>query len=137
MSIGASTIAGATPVNERVGTVSTPASGIQPQLVLKGSVLHAVYFAGDPTHGDIFYTRSTDFGKTFFPAIRVNSQEGSAIGIGSIRGAQIAVGKDACVHVAWNGSDTAEPRGPINPEAGKPSSPMLWQGYRFLEQEDI
>ncbi len=85
-----------------------------------------VYFVGDPKHGDVFYTRSLDFGGTFPSAIRVNSQEGSAIAIGAIRGAQMSVGKRNRVHVAWNGSDQAEPRGPINQEAGQPGSLMLY-----------
>jgi len=89
-------------------------------------VVHLVYFAGDPKHGDVFYTRSEDFGDAFSPAVRVNSQEGSAIAMGAIRGAQISIGKRNRVHVAWNGSDAAEPRGPINPEAGKLGSPMLY-----------
>jgi len=105
-------------------------------------VVHLIYFTGDPKHGDVFYTRSEDFGGAFSSPVRVNSQEGSAIAIGAIRGAQIAVGKRDRVHVAWNGSDTAEPRGPMNPEAGKPGSPMLYtrlndHGAAFEPQRNL
>ena len=51
----------------------------------------------------------------------MNSQEGSAVAIGSIRGAQLAIGKGNRVHVAWNGSSQAEPKGP-----GKHGNPMLY-----------
>ncbi|HLK50002.1 MAG TPA: hypothetical protein VKT49_17785 [Bryobacteraceae bacterium] len=112
--------------SEPVRVIAVPAGGIQPQVVLRDGVLHLIYFLGDPQHGDVFYTRSTDFGGAFSTPVRVNSQPGSAIAIGAIRGAQIAVGRSQRVHVAWNGSDQAEPRGPLNPEAGKPGSPMLY-----------
>lgn len=111
---------------EPVQFLSVPQNGIQPQLVVGGDTIHLIYFAGAPKNGNIFYVRSQDLGHTFSPPIRVNNQEGSAIAIGTIRGAQISLGKQDRVHVAWNGSDIAEPRGPINPEAGKPSSPMLY-----------
>jgi len=74
---------------------------------MAGRRLHLVYFAGDPRHGDIYYCHSADFGGTFSPGVRVNSQPGSAIAIGAIRGAQLAVGRNGRVHVAWNGSDVA------------------------------
>jgi len=64
-------------------------------------VVHLVYFAGDPKHGDVFYTRSDNFGDTFSPPVRVNSQEASAIAMGTIRGDQISVGKRNRVHVSW------------------------------------
>ena len=109
-----------------VRILSTPGGGIQPQLSIAENALHLVYYSGDARHGDVFYVRSSDYGRTFTDPIRVNSQPGSAIAAGAIRGAQIAVGKGNRVHVAWNGSDVAEPAGPINPEAGKPGSPMLY-----------
>ena len=111
---------------EIVLVAAVPGGGIQPQLILAQEVLHLIYYAGDPKHGDVFYTRSEDFGRTFAAPIRVTSQAGSAIAMGAIRGAQLSVGKSNRVHVAWNGSDAAEPRGPINPESGKPGSPMLY-----------
>jgi hypothetical protein len=125
-----------------VRIVSVPSRGLQPQVAVSEGVLHMIYFAGDPKHGDVFYTRSKDFGDAFSSPVRVNSQEGSAIAIGAIRGAHISVGKRNRVHVAWNGSDTAEPRGPINPEAGRPGSPMLYarlndRGTAFEPQRNL
>jgi hypothetical protein len=94
-----------------VKVVRIPGGGIQPQVATdEKGVVHLVYFAGDPTHGDLLYVRSSDAGTTFSAPIRVNSQEGSAIAAGNIRGARIAVGRTGRVHVAWNGSGSAEPR---------------------------
>ncbi len=113
-------------VNEPVRVLSVPDNGIQPQIAWAENGLHLAYFSGDPKQGDVLYARSEDFGRTFYSRVRVNSQSGSAIAIGSIRGARISVGKRNRVHVAWNGSDVAEPRGPINPEVGESGSPMLY-----------
>ncbi|MHB1424275.1 MAG: hypothetical protein ACYC3I_13965 [Gemmataceae bacterium] len=93
---------------ERAGKVKrlrVPNRGIQPQVVVDGKgVLHMIYFQGDPRHGDIYYVRSRDEGGTFSRPLRVNSVQGSAIAIGNIRGAHLAVGKKGRIHVAWNGS---------------------------------
>jgi hypothetical protein len=96
------------PRSEGPGVVKrlrVPDRGIQPQVSVddKG-VLHLIYFRGDPRHGDIYYVRSSDYGDTFSRPLRVNSVPESAIAIGNIRGAQMAVGKNARVHVAWNAS---------------------------------
>ncbi len=112
--------------NSHVRVLPVPNHGIQPQLVVAGHRVHMVYFAGDPRHGDIHYLQSDDFGGAFSPPVRVNSQPGSAIAIGAIRGAQLSVGKGGRVHVAWNGSDLAEPRGPLSPESGEPGAPILY-----------
>ena len=125
-----------------VRIVPVPSGGIQPQVAVSEGVVHLIYFGGDPKHGDVFYARSEDAGSAFSSPVRVNSQAGSAIAIGAIRGAQISVGKRKRVHVSWNGSDAAEPRGPMNPEAGKPGSPMLYarlndQGTAFEQQRNL
>jgi hypothetical protein len=89
-----------------------PNGGIQPQVALdERGVLHMVYFTGEPQGGDIYYVRR-DAGKTEFTSpLRVNSEPGSAIAIGTIRGAQLAIGKNGRVHVAWNGSHDLGGRG--------------------------
>src|ERR1700676_1041361 len=84
-----------------VRIVSVQSRGLQPQVAVSEGVLHMIYFAGDPKHGDVFYTRSKDFGEAFSLPVRVNSQEGSAIAMGAIRGAQLSIGKRNRVHVAW------------------------------------
>ena len=122
--------------------LSVPDGGIQPQVAVAGNSVHLIYFAGDPRHGDIYYVRSEDSGRTFSPRMRVNSEPGSAIAIGAIRGAQISIGKGHRVHVAWNGSEAARPLGPVNPESGQPGAPMLYarlndRGIAFEPQRNL
>jgi hypothetical protein len=108
-------------VDDMVELIRTPNGGLQPQAVADaGGALHLVYFAGDPSAGDVFYVRRERGKKDFSSPIRVNSQPGSAIATGTIRGAHIAVGRNGRVHVSWNGSNQASPRGPEN------SAPMLY-----------
>jgi len=109
-----------------VTLVRVPGNGIQPEAVVDGrGVLHVLYFAGEARGGNLFYIRSSDFGVTFSPPIRVNNQAGSAIATGTIRGGQLAV-RAGRIHVAWNGSDSAMPRGLVNPASGQPSAPFLY-----------
>src|SRR5882672_10947460 len=74
---------------DNVTTVRVPHGGIQPQVAVddKGT-LHLLYFAGDPSHGDLYYVRSADAGASFSDPIRVNREPGSAIAVGNVRGAQ-------------------------------------------------
>ena len=110
-----------------------PHGGIQPDVAADAAGgIHMVYFSGTPGAGDVFYVRSADSGATFSSPIRVNSQAGSAIAAGTIRGAQIALGRNGRVHVAWNGSDAARPKGLPNPKTGRAGSPML---YARLNEE--
>jgi hypothetical protein len=110
-----------------VTLLRVPNGGIQPEAVVdKYGTLHLLYFSGEPRAGNLFYVRSTDNGSTFSKRVRVNSQEGSAIATGTIRGGQLAVGGDGRVHIAWNGSDTAMPRGLVNPANDQPSAPFLY-----------
>ena len=96
----------------KVRLLKTPNGGIQPQAALDSKgVMHLIYFKGNPLAGDLFYVRSMDGGSTFSTPLRINSQPNSVIATGTIRGAQIAIGKDCRVHIAWNGSGVAEPRG--------------------------
>ena len=112
--------------------------GIHPQIQVdsRGRV-HLIYFKGDPRHGDIYYVRSDDAGATFSRRpIRVNSQSDSAIIIGTIRGPHIAIGKDDRPHIAWMGSDRAEPKA-----LGK-QTPMLYTrlndaGNAFEPQRNV
>jgi hypothetical protein len=110
-----------------VSVIRVPNGGIQPQAVMdRDGTLHLLYYSGDPGHGDLFYVKSADGGRTWSSPLRVNSQAGTAIATGTIRGGQIAIGKKGRVHVAWNGSSKAEPKGPLNPESGKRGEPMLY-----------
>ena len=89
----------------RVEVVRTPDGGIQPQAVVdaKGT-MHLIYYKGDPGHGDLFYVRRESGQSDFSSPIRVNSQPGTAIAKGTIRGGQVALGRGGVVHVVWNGS---------------------------------
>lgn len=105
----------------RVTVVATPDGGIQPQAAIdEQGVIHLIYFRGEAAGGDLFYARQGAGEERFSPALRVNSQPGSAIAIGTIRGGQIALGRGGRIHVAWNGSNGARPKNPFG------SSPMLY-----------
>jgi hypothetical protein len=130
--------AGSAHADSKVTVLKTPNGSIQPQAVVdaKGT-LHLIYFKGDDSAGDIFYVRR-EAGKDRFSApIRVNSQAGSAVAIGTIRGGQIALGKGGRIHVVWNGSSTAQPR-----SQGQYTSPLLYArlgeaGTAFEEQRNL
>jgi hypothetical protein len=121
MIVFAATTATTPAAADKVKLIRTPNGGVQPQAVMdERGKLHLIYLAGEPGASDVFYVRR-DAGKTEFSApLRVNSQPGSAIAIGTIRGAQIALGKNGRVHVAWNGSNAAKPRSSNN------SAPLLY-----------
>jgi hypothetical protein len=91
--------------DRKVNFLRTPNHGIQPQAVADAKgVLHLIYFKGDPGKGDLFYVQRKTDKHHFSEPVRVNSEAGSAIATGTIRGGQIALGKNQRVHVAWNGS---------------------------------
>ena len=117
--LGSLLLAGAMPsahAAEGAGAVTllpTPNGGIQPQAAVDSrGIVHLIYYKGDPQAGDVFYVRMMPGETRFSAPIQVNSRPGSAVSMGTIRGAQLAVGADDRVHVAWNGSDRAEPKGP-------------------------
>ncbi len=96
-----------------VSVERVPDGGLQPQTAVDPQgVVHLIYFKGEAKAGDIFYRRRSAGAKTWSEPMRVNSQAGSAIALGTIRGAQIALGRKGRVHVAWNGSGQAEPKAP-------------------------
>jgi hypothetical protein len=97
-------------VQPAVSLVRTPNGGIQPHALRdEQGVLHLIYYKGAPGGGDVFYVRRAP-GETEFSAPgRVNSRPGSVIAAGTIRGAQMALGKNGRVHVSWMGSKEAEP----------------------------
>jgi hypothetical protein len=118
-----------------VTLLRVPDAGIQPDVVLdKSGVMHALYFRGDAAAGDLFYVRSSDEGATFSTPVRVNSQEGSAIATGTIRGGHLAVGANGRIHVGWNGSNAAFPRGPVSPANPQANSPFLYMRSNPLEK---
>ena len=118
---GSQSEAAEAPFSGRVTVLRAPGGGIQPQSAIDPSgTIHLVYLAGDPSSSDVRYTQLVPGGTEFAPPLRVNSEPGSAVAMGTIRGAQIAIGRNGRVHVAWNGTMTARP---ANPNGG---SPMLY-----------
>jgi hypothetical protein len=105
----------------RIHVLKAPEGALQPQAVSDAAgVVHLVYLKGNPAAADVFYVRMEAGQDRFSKPIRVNHQAGAAIAIGTIRGAQLALGRGGRVHVAWNGSSQAKPRNFDN------SSPMLY-----------
>jgi hypothetical protein len=88
----------------QVRLLRTPDHGIQPQAVVDSKgVLHLIYLKGEPGAGDIFYVRREPGQDKFSKPIQVNSRPHTAMATGTIRGPQLAVGKNGRVHVAWDG----------------------------------
>lgn len=85
-----------------------PEPGLQPQVaVTAAGVVHAVYLTGDPKACDVRHSTRPVAGGAWSAPVTVNSLPRSAIAVGTIRGAQIALGKDDSVQVIWNGHATA------------------------------
>lgn len=104
-----------------VALLRTPDGGIQPQVQVDDSgIAHLIYLKGDPAAADIYYVRWRNGDQPIGEPVRVNSRPGSAIAIGTVRGAHLTLGKENRPHVAWMGSRAAEPRGP------KGETPMLY-----------
>ena len=129
--------------DDLVRLVRVPDGGVQPEVAVdRQGIVHLVYLAGEPATADVFYSRSVDGGSTFSRGIRVNSQRGSAIATGTIRGAQIALGSGGRVHISWNGSNQAAPKPPVNGNTGRTGMPMLYSrsdpgGTRFEPQRNL
>jgi hypothetical protein len=104
-----------------VRVVEIPGGGVQPEAVVDPSgTVHLVFLRGEPSAADVYYASWKPGAAGFGPAIRVNSEPGSAIAIGTIRGAQVALGRGGRVHVAWNGTMKDKPANPLG------GSPMLY-----------
>src|SRR5260221_9495516 len=88
-----------------VTVMAVPDGGIQPQALIDAEgTVHLIYFKGEPGGGDLFYVRRKPSDAAFSAPLRVTSDAGSAIATGSVRGGQIALGRNGWIHVAWNGS---------------------------------
>lgn len=96
-----------------VETARVPDGGIQPQAVAgDDGTIHLLYYKGDPGGGDLFYVRRLSTETRWSEPRGVNSEPGSAVAIGNVRGGQLALGRDNTVHVAWNGSGVAAAESP-------------------------
>jgi hypothetical protein len=104
-------------VGPEVKLLRVPNGGVQPQAIVdaKGT-LHLVYLKGEAKACDVFYCSRLVGAADFSAPLRVNSTPGSAIAIGTVRGAQLALGRNGRIHVAWNGSG----KGEVDPGSGEP-----------------
>jgi hypothetical protein len=133
LALGCSALAETAP---RVQLARVPEAGIQPQaFVDERDTVHLVYLQGDPKASDVYYTRRPAGDRDFTKSLRINSLPGSALAVGTVRGARLAVGRNGRVHVIWNGSDQAAAK----PGAG---SPLLYArlndaGDAFETQRDL
>jgi hypothetical protein len=89
-----------------VRTLRAPEGGIQPQAaVAPDGTVHLIWFRGTENAGDVFYATRRPGEASFGKAIQVDSRPGSAIAVGTIRGAQLALGREGRPLVAWNAQD--------------------------------
>ena len=92
----------------RVQVLRLPEGGIQPQAAVdEAGVAHVIYYKGKAGGGDLFYVRHEPGAAGFSKPIQVNSRPGSAMSVGSIRGAHLALGRNGRAHVAWMGGEGA------------------------------
>lgn len=107
-----------------VEVLKTPHEGIQPRAAVDDEGrLHLIYFSGDPMGGDVFYSYRKKGESDFTAPLQVNSRAGSAVAVGTIRGPQMAVGRDGRIHVSWMGSGKVAIKG----ENGEhPKAPMVY-----------
>src|SRR3954468_24111782 len=77
-----------------VHVIAPPAtqSTLQPRVVVDDAgTAHLIYFSGDPAGGNIFYSCMKTGASQFSTPIHVNSEADSAVALGTIRGADLAV----------------------------------------------
>jgi hypothetical protein len=123
-----------------VAIIRTPDDGIQPQAAVDSKgVVHLIYYKGDPGGGDIFYVQRLPHKHEFSKPLRINSQPGSAMAMGTIRGAQLAIGKNGRVHVVWDGMGKGAAPCSIG---GKETTPLLYtrlndEGTAFEAERNV
>ena len=109
-----------------------PEGGVQPQVVTTSDgTLHLVYLTGAPGGGDIHYATKKSSATDWSVPRTLNCISGTAVALGTIRGAQIAIGKDDSLHVVWNG-----PGGKDQPSSLFYSR-SLNRGATFENQRDL
>lgn len=101
----------APPVQSPVRLERVPQGGLQPQAAVDArGRTHLVWLSGEAKAADVQYAWREAGTTQWSPTLRVNATPGSAIGIGTIRGPKLALGRTGRVHVVWNGSEQARPR---------------------------
>jgi hypothetical protein len=99
-----------------IRVVSAPAAqgqrAVQPRIVVDNAgTVHLIYFSGDPAAGNVFYSNMKAGAGEFSAPVRVNTEADSAVAMGTIRGADSAVGRFGRVHVVWNPSQKSSIKG--------------------------
>lgn len=95
-----------------------PEKGVQPQVAVDlAGTAHLVYLTGAPGASDVHYVNRARGAREWSAPVVVNSQPGTAVEMGTIRGAQMALGKNGTVHFVWNGVAVA---------GSKPQRSPLW-----------
>jgi hypothetical protein len=93
-----------TALSAEVRIERVPEHGVQPQVLTTASgQVHLVYLKGEPGKADVRYVTRKLGGTQWSEPRSINSVPGSAIAMGTIRGAQMALGKDDSLHIVWNG----------------------------------
>ncbi len=81
-----------------------PESGVQTQIAVDAAgTAHLVFLRGAPGASDVRYAKRPAGAKEWSAPIAVNSEPGCAVAMGTIRGAQLALGAGGSIHIAWNG----------------------------------
>ena len=123
-----------------VTVVRLPQGAVQPQAAVdEDGTVHLIYLTGDPMAADIRYARAkptASGGLSLGEPVRVNTTDGSAVAVGTVRGPHLSLGRDGRVHVAWMGS------GPARPKAPGKHAPMLYtrladDGRRFEPERNV
>lgn len=88
---------------------------LKPRAVVDGDgTVHVVYYRGPlKPGGNLFYRSLAPGASRPSRPVRVNSQARSVSGKGVVVSHQIALGADGRIHVAFPGSEMAEPKGPF------------------------
>jgi hypothetical protein len=112
-------LAGEQALSVEVTAMKTPGGGVQPHVAVDvRGVAHLIYLKGDPAAADLEYVRETQPGSlAWTPPRRVNSEPGTAVALGSIRGGAIALGRDGWVHVVWNGAMPKQKQAGAQPDS--------------------
>ena len=85
-----------------------PEGALQPFVITdETAVVHMVWLQGKPEVCDVWYQKLPGGRTNASVPLRINHVAGDAIAIGTIRGAQMAVGRNGRIHVVWNGSSTS------------------------------
>jgi hypothetical protein len=91
------------PAAVAVSVVRVPGEGVQARAVSAADgTVHLAYLKGEASESDVMYARWDAAAAGFSEPVRVGEPR-SAVAMGAVRGAQIAVGPES-VHFVWNGS---------------------------------